>query len=117
MPMDPNRGTSEQGQRWSSAGGWAVPPLCGCLMLYNKTEAVKQWLLSSAQRLLTVTDQHADLRLGDQEYLWYEWVEGRGRNLRLLVLPEEFYCPGNGATFEHSRDRPLYMAHVVAEPH
>ena len=103
MPIDPNRGTSEQGQRWSSAGGWAVPPLCGCLMLYNKTEAVKQWLLSSAQRLLTVTDQHADLRLGDQEYLWYEWVEGRGRNLRLLVLPEEFYCPGNGATFEQSR--------------
>ena len=103
MPMDPNRGTSEQGQLWSIAGGWAVPPLCGCLMLYNKTEAVKQWLLSSAQRLLTVTDRHADLRLGDQEYLWYEWVEGRGRNLRLLVLPEEFYCPGNGATFEQSR--------------
>ena len=100
MPVDPNRGTSKQGQLWSSAGGWAVPPLCGCLMLYNKTEAVQQWLLSSAKRLLSMTDRHADLRLGDQEYLWYEWVEGRGRNLRLLVLPEEFYCPGNGVTFE-----------------
>ena len=96
FPMDPNRGTSKQGSGdlWASGSGIAVPPLCGCMILYRQSASVAKFFFGAALRL--IHHRHKNVRQGDQEMMWFEWIEGYGRGLRILVLPEEFYCPGIG---------------------
>ena len=96
FPMDPNRGTSKQGSGdlWASGSGIAVPPLCGCMILYRQSASVAKFFFGAALRL--IQHRHKNVRQGDQEMMWFEWIEGYGRGLRILVLPEEFFCPGIG---------------------
>ena len=34
------------------------------------------------------------MRQGDQEYIMQEWIRAADPALRMVALPEEFYCPG-----------------------
>jgi len=59
---------------------------------YTKSALVESWLLGAAQRL--IDNRHPAVRQGDQEMLWFEWQEALADRLRLLILPEEYYCAG-----------------------
>ena len=37
--------------------------------------------------------RHPTVRQGDQEMLWFEWQDALADRLRLMILPEEYYCP------------------------
>lgn len=71
-----------------------APPLCSCLMAFRNTPSIKSVWRGAARRLVDVA--HPGLRQGDQEMIYFEWIERR-RDLRVLLLPEEWYCPLRGA--------------------
>ena len=80
--------------------GRGIPPLCLGLMAYRLTPAVASLLERAAIRLLhrsNISDptDGSLVRQGDQEMVWFELVSGPAdTSLRILVLPEEYYCPG-----------------------
>lgn len=89
MPLDVGRSTGvfKRGP---------VPLLCTSLVAYRSASvAVRALLLGAAVRLVTrryarINGRH--IRQSDQEMVWLEWLES-GRDLRVLPLPEEYYCP------------------------
>ncbi len=68
-----------------------VPPICGCFIAYSNATEVQELFLGAASRL--VGKVHRGVRQGDQEMIRFEWMSGR-QSLRLITLPEEYYCPG-----------------------
>ena len=87
-PVDPARYFAHS--TWG-ADASAAPPFCACVLRLTKSPLVEAWLLGAADRL--ATKRHAHVRQGDQEMLWYEWQENLAGRLRLLILPEDYYCP------------------------
>ena len=76
-------------------GFWArapVPSLCIALIAYNRTAQVEAYLVGAADRLARHSNDVAGVEQRDQEMLWFEWYVSRPW-LRMLVLPEEYYCP------------------------
>ena len=74
-------------------GLWGSPPapnLCTCMIYYRNRPEVIDLFLGAALRLARAVHPHVQQR--DQEMIWFEWVEARPQ-LRLLILPEEYYCP------------------------
>lgn len=86
MPLDPDR--RRKGTFF--AGTWA-PPVCAAVMSYSLTGVVRR-LLTSARQLLNNDSRWSRLRRTDQEALYLAWTEEVSQ-LRLLILPEETYCP------------------------
>jgi len=82
--------------KWLADTFEAAPPLCSCMLAFHNSAAVQQLWLGAAQRLIDVS--HPEVRQGDQEMIYFEWVHAR-RALRVLVLPEEWYCPIAAATW------------------
>lgn len=79
MPVDPAR------------GALYVPMGCSCLVIYRRT-AVKLYE-RAYQKLLS--GEHPPVgRQGDQEMIYFAWREAP--TVRLLMLPEEYYCFWNG---------------------
>jgi len=62
----------------------------GCATLLCQLPKVIDLFLGAALRLARAVHPHVQQR--DQEMIWFEWVEARPQ-LRLLILPEEYYCP------------------------
>ena len=83
--------------------GLGVPLLCSCLMAYWNTPKVLAWLHDAAMELMQAKHPRV-LRQGDQEYLWLAWVRVHAsRGLRVLAMPEEYYCPWKVPRIETSR--------------
>ncbi len=82
MALDPNRAKAT----YYNA---IVPPICTCLMAYRNATIVHEQM--EAARAGLMRRAHRSVRQSDQEYMWFEWT--RRPQLRLLVLPEEYYCP------------------------
>jgi hypothetical protein len=79
-----------------------VPPLCTCVMAYRRTPSVRQLLHRATARLflrlntldVSTPSTPTHIRQSDQEMIWFQLVTGTPDPLlRLLVLPEEYYCP------------------------
>jgi hypothetical protein len=93
-----------------------LPNLCSCVIAYRRTNstlnlwrrvalrmanayATGQYNVHpqsgrSALHLSDITDERTKVRPGDQEFLWLELSSGPSDpQLRLMVLPEEYYCP------------------------
>jgi hypothetical protein len=84
------------------------PPMCSCLLAYNRKPKVRRFFLSAAARLLSrlhptdpTTDQTVNIRQTDQEMMHFELhrgsaVDDQGEAAEqpaVLLLPEEYYCP------------------------
>lgn len=104
-PMRPGLGTpikSRQGAFVLNPPmyGRGIPPLCAGIMAYRLTNATSRLLQRGALALINVTyptdrtDARYMMRQGDQEMFWAELSFGAiDRELHLLLLPEEYYCP------------------------
>jgi len=68
-----------------------IPPICGCFIAYSNAIAVHELFFGAASRL--IGKAHRGVRQGDQEMIRLEWMSGH-QSLRILMLPEEYYCPG-----------------------
>ena len=86
MPLDPDR--RRKGTFFART--WA-PPVCAAVMSYSLNGDVRR-LLTWARGLLTNDTRWSRLRRTDQEALYLAWTE-EVPQLRLLILPEETYCP------------------------
>ena len=95
-----------------------IPPLCTCLMAYRRTASVERVLISAAVRLLLHTnpiDEYTGLRVrqSDQEMIWFQLATTPAdRELRLLVLPEEYACPAwwpSGRLEARNGDSPFHV--------
>lgn len=81
--------------------GRGVPPVCGCIIAYRQTRAVRAFFQRVTARLLNYSnpfDTSAGVplrvRQTDQEMIWFELATGvPDPMLRLFVLPEEYLCP------------------------
>jgi hypothetical protein len=114
MPVDLvrptlNRKTSRRRVIPSKAGdfvlnppmyGRGIPPLCAGIMAYRKTTSVLQLLSRAVHSLINssflrdATDMSFKIRQTDQEMFWAQMALGKpDPKLRLMVLPEEYYCP------------------------
>ena len=77
----------------------AAPPLCSCVLAFSDSPEVRSIFKGAAARL-THQQPHTSLlpyplpRVGDQELIWFEWTQWHPQ-LRVLPLPEEWYCPGD----------------------
>ena len=92
MPIDPGRTQRlvDGVAPWVSP--WSGPPmLCSAVVAYWRSEAVDQLWLGAGRRL--ATGQHRGVRPTDQEAIWFEWTSARLPQLRVLSLPEEYFCP------------------------
>lgn len=87
MPLDPNR--RRNGTFFAKT--WA-PPVCAAVMSYSLNGGVRRLLSSARQLLSNDTRWSRGLRRTDQEALYLAWTE-EVTQLRLLILPEETYCP------------------------
>ena len=104
MPVDPSRDNDV----WYRAAG--APPLCGCMIAYRRNAATTSLFRGAMSQMLAVTRPEycfdrsrygrplhkrdcRRLRQGDQEYIYWEWTRAADPALRMLVLPEEYYCP------------------------
>jgi len=87
MPLDPNRDSPFD----------MVPMGCSCVMVYRRCEATLQ-LFERASALLREGSRQG-VRQSDQEMLYLAWREAPQR-LRVLLLPEEFYCFSNNGSSE-----------------
>ena len=102
MPLDPGRELFARKQ-----AGQGAPFLCSCLLAYHNTNAVRAWWQGAAVRL--IEGRHPHIRQTDQEMIWFEWVHNRS-HLRVLALPEEYYCPmkpGSTGTEWHTSGYPM----------
>ena len=79
-----------QRNRWLVDVFEKAPPLCSCLLAFRNTPSVQSLWRGAARRLVHVT--HPGVRQSDQENIYFEWIYAR-HDLRVLVLPEEWYCP------------------------
>ena len=78
-----------------------LPPLCTCVMAYRKVQSVQNLLMRAAARLFlhsnpsdVSTRKLSLVRQGDQEMIWFQLATGPpDPMLRLMVLPEEYFCP------------------------
>ena len=84
--------SGEKGAARENALG--VPVLCSCLIAYRKTAGVLAWMIDAARALMQRRNPELR-RQGDQEYLWFMWwsVHASKGSLRVLGLPDEWYCP------------------------
>jgi hypothetical protein len=104
MPLDPGRAahlvpTSGKGK--GEIAPWAAPAvgppmLCSAMLAYRSTNGTADLFVGAGRRL--VRSLHPNVRQGDQEMMWFEWTRGatsrsNGSALRVLALPEEYYCP------------------------
>ena len=90
-PLDPGR----YWKIWTNA---PAPGFCAALFAFTNSTHVRSWLLGAATRLAKAGppqpfNAHQTYRLGDQEMLWLEWIHVQRGALRLVTLPEEWYCP------------------------
>jgi hypothetical protein len=85
-----------------------APPLCTCLLAYRNNEATRSLWLGAAARLVNVS--HPAVRQSDQEAVYYEWVE-KQVGLRVVLLPEEFYCP-----FAYAPPAPRFSESSTSRP-
>ena len=92
MPIDPGRepALAERRPPWTTATA-GPPPLCSAVIAFRRTNATAALWLGAGARLISAA--HPEVRQGDQEAIWFEWTRGSGRGLRVLPLPEEYYCP------------------------
>lgn len=92
-------------RRW-----WAAPPpMCSCLVAYRKTAAVVRFFAGAARRFLA-GDFLESRKHTDQEAMYSEWLQSQDPALRLLLLPEEYYCPrwGDfGFNFTDAQGKPI----------
>jgi len=68
-----------------------APNLCSCVIAYHSTGVIHRLWLGAASRLATGRVPAAAAQR-EQEAIWYEWTEALPM-LRVMVLPEEYYCP------------------------
>lgn len=85
--------------------GRGVPPPCASLLAYRLTPAVRRMFEAAAAGLLhrSVDLKARGFRNGDQELIWHLlWSGPPDAGLRLMQLPEEYYCPvRRGRTYMH----------------
>ena len=120
MPMEAAR-AAFAGDYWQEEAG--TGQLCSALMVYRRNRATDALFRGALSQLLVSQHPEAcvdytpeynpknltkyvcnEMRQGDQEYIMQEWIRAADPALRLVALPEEFYCPGvrlKGA-IEHS---------------
>lgn len=98
MPVDTNRivwhGSGAESARYGAASDGA-PPMCSCMVAFRNTPIVRSLWWGAAKRL--IEGRHPSARQGDQEMIWFEWTTNL-TELRMLVLPEEYYCPLGATT-------------------
>ena len=103
--------------------GQGLPPLCSCVIAYRRTPSVEKLLLLAASRLLLYTNPfdhtvatRQRVRQSDQEMLWFQLAQGTpDPSLRLMVLPEEYYCPAYWPSAPRGRWREkAYFLNVAA---
>ena len=76
------------------------PPFCTGIIAYARKTEVRRLLEHAGARLIgqlnrnDATDASIAVRQTEQEMMWFELALGpRSKQPRLLVLPEEYYCP------------------------
>jgi hypothetical protein len=87
IPVNVARGT----EFWKSA---PLPSLCIAIIAFNSNAATRDLFVGAARRLAMHAHQgtgYAGVEQRDQEMLWFEWRATPA--LRMLPLPEEYYCP------------------------
>ena len=93
QPLDP--------YRHSYLRSMQVPPLCACMIAFRNTLGVRNMVVGALRRLMLNSSPHG-LRRDDQESLLQEFVHTLPPHVRLMPLPEEYYCPGR----HHSPNKP-----------
>ena len=89
----------------------SVPVLCSCLVAFRATRAVLAWMQDAARGIL-LAERPELKRQGDQEYLWLQRAENATHaELRILALPDEYYCPAA----EHVRVEPRSNTALLAD--
>ena len=110
MPMEASR-AAFAGDYWQEEAG--MGQLCSALMVYRRNRATDALFRGALSQLLVsqypkacvdYTPAHNpknltkyecnEMRQGDQEYIMLEWIRAADPALRVVALPEEFYCPG-----------------------
>ena len=110
MPMEAAR-AAFAGDYWQEEAG--MGQLCSALMVYRRNRATDALFRGALGQLLTLQRPEAcvdytpahnpknltkyvcnEMRQGDQEYIMQEWIRAADPALRVVALPEEFYCPG-----------------------
>ncbi|KAJ1622939.1 hypothetical protein T492DRAFT_311584 [Pavlovales sp. CCMP2436] len=82
-PIDPTRGRSMIG----------TPPICSAMVAYRKSKPVLE-LFYLAAKIVAADDFPTWMgRHSDQEAILLTWWRHPELRLRVLVLPEETYCP------------------------
>ena len=76
------------------------PPFCTGIIAYARKTEVRRLLEHAGARLIgqlnrnDATDASIAVRQTEQEMMWFELALGpRSKQPRLLMLPEEYYCP------------------------
>ena len=86
MPIDPNRGKETTIFGYNNP----IPPVCGAVISYNLTST--RPLFEKALELYNEPSEWRKVRKGDQEAIYISWTK-YVKNIRMLILPEETYCP------------------------
>ena len=93
------------------------PPFCTGIIAYARKTEVRRLLEHAGARLIgqlnrnDATDASIAVRQTEQEMMWFELALGpRSKQPRLLVLPEEYYCPAAAG----SRQSLVYSEQLAA---
>jgi hypothetical protein len=96
IPVNTARGSGF----WKSA---SLPSLCIAMIAFNSNAATHDLFVGAARRLamhIHHGTEYAGIEQRDQEMLWFEWRATP--TLRMLPLPEEYYCPDVEIDFNDS---------------
>ena len=85
-----------------------------CMFAYRDTAEVRGWFVGAAARLVNGSGAPAPrgVRQSGQEMLYYEWISSR-HSLRMVTLPEEYYCP-KAAYDDHNSTSPVWRTSCKA---
>jgi hypothetical protein len=95
---------------WASA---AAPSICAAIIVTRRNADIDQLWVGAAERMAGLCNFTgvANLtvlgRMGEQASLWFQWVHAQPW-LRVLVLPEETYCPGPANIHRWQERRPMW---------
>ena len=111
MPVDAGR-QNHAGDWWQRMAG--TGPLCSAVVAFQSNAATQTLFRGALRQLLArshpeacvdYTPEHArrrnvsrkiscqPMRQGDQMYIMMEWIRAADPALRVVALPEEYYCP------------------------
>ena len=92
MPVDPAWGNGRLPTAPRYRGASQIPEGCTALLAFRTTPPVLSLFRGALQRLHDGRHLNQTWRVTDQEVVWYQWIEAQPE-LRVLLLPEEYFCP------------------------